>query len=214
MSNEQDEEILEAYLDDALSTDEVERIVRRLADDPALAAGLDALRQQRRARAAVWETLAPTEAEASVFAASVIHRIHRQRMIRRMSWATRLGGAAAACILMGLGGGWAMWGRPAAQTAQPITPVAVNTTMNSNSATNNSPGNDSQGQIHFVDNSTNQLPAGTYQVELTDDSGKVLAVQKFNKLEEAQHFAQDLGQVVARQQDVQNGHVTLVSDHF
>jgi hypothetical protein len=42
----------------------------------------------------------------------------------------------------------------------------------------------------------------------------VLTVQKFNKLEEAQHFAQDLGQVVERQQDVQNGRAMLVSDHF
>jgi len=210
MLSEQDQELLEAYLDDALSPDEVERVAKRLADGPALTAELAAIRQQRRMRAAVWESLAPSEAEASTFAASVIRGIRRQRMMWRMSWITRLGSAAAACILMGLGGGWYLWGRMPAQSTPPALtpPVAVNTTAN-NSASNNTP-----GQIHFVANAANELPAGAYQVELTDDSGNVLAVQKFDKLEEAQHFAQDLGQVVERQQDVQNGHVTLVSDHF
>jgi anti-sigma factor RsiW len=209
MLSEQDEELLEAYLDDALSHDEVERTARRLADEPALAAELDALRQQRRVRAAAFASLEPTEAEASAFAASVVRGIHRERMKFRMSWVTRLSGAAAACILMGLGGGWYLWGRsaPSSVVQSPVTPVAVNTQNNSASTGN------ARGQIQFG-NMANELPAAPYQVELTDDHGTVVAVQKFDKLEEAQHFAQDLGQVEERRQDVQNGHVTLVSDHF
>ncbi len=202
MFSEQDEELLEAYLDDALSSDEVERISRRLTDDPALTAALDSLRKQRRARMAVWESLEPGETEASAFAAKVVRNCRRQRLMSSVSWFTRVGGAAAACILVGLGGGWYMWGRaPGAQPGQ--TPVAVSTLAPA-----------PQRQIQFVSQPASDLPAGAYQVELTDDSGKVLAVQKFNKLEEAQHFAQDLGKVVERQQDVENGHVTLVSDHF
>jgi anti-sigma factor RsiW len=210
MLSEQDEELLEAYLDDSLSNDEVERIDRRLADEPALAGELDVLRQQRRVRAAAFASLEPSEPEASAFAASVVRKIHRERMKFRLSWVTRLSGAAAACILMGLGGGWYLWGHsaPSSVMQSPATPVAVNT-QNNNASPANPP-----GQIHFVGNVTkegNQLP---YQVELTDDRGNVVAVQKFNKLDEAQHFARDLGQVEERRQDVQSGHVTLVSDHF
>lgn len=205
MLSEQDEEFLEAYLDDALSPDEVERVARRLTEEPELTGALDALRRQRRARVAAWESLEPGEAEASAFATKVIRGVHRQQFMSRMSWVTRLGGVAAACMLMGLGGGWYMWGRSSASPALPAPArVAVDTTHSS----------PAQGEIQFVNQPTNDLAAGTYQVELTDDSGKVLAVQKFNKLEEAQHFAEDLGRVVERQQDVQNGHVTLVSDHF
>lgn len=204
MLSDQDQELLEAYLDDALSPDEVERIARRLTDEPELASALDALRRDRRARVAAWESLQPDEAEASAFAKNLIRSMHRQRMMSRMSWVTRLSGAAAACMLMGLGGGWYVWGRPVASVhTSAVTPVAVN-------SQNEHP----PRQIQFVNQPVNDLAAGTYQVELTDDSGKVLAVQKFNKLEEAQHFAQDLGRVVERQQDVQNGHVTLAADHF
>lgn len=222
MLSEQDQEFLEAYLDDALSSEEADRITARLEREPALVAELATLREQRRGRKAVWESLEPTEDQAGEFAVSVIRGVHRRRMMARMSWAGRLSGAAAACILVGLGSGWYMWGRgsAAANPSAGIATVSSNTTPTVTSpgmslASNNQNGQNSpDGQIQFVGQPAGGLPAGTYQVELTDDTGSVLAVQKFNKLDEAQHFAQDLGQVVERQQNVQNGHVTLVSDHF
>ena len=163
------------------------------------------MREQRRIRMEVWESLEPGDAEASSFATRVIRNIQRKQFMSRMSWVTRLSGAAAACLLMGLGSGWYMWGRsPASPSPYAPARVAVNTTHNA----------PAQREIQFVNQPGNDLAVGPYQVELTDESGKVLAVQKFNKLEDARHFAQDLGRVVERQQDVQNGHVTLVSDHF
>jgi anti-sigma factor RsiW len=197
MLSETDQELLEAYLDDALASDEVEAVARRLAQEPELATALDSARADRRQRGVLWAALEPSEANANAFAQSTLRAIRRRRIMVRVAWASRFGGAAAACLLMGLGGGWYMRGRGA--------PV-------SNSAVTN-PADGAQ-QVHFVESPNADLPPGAYQVALTDQNGNVLTVQKFNKLEEAQHFAQDLGQVVERQQDVQNGRAMLVSDHF
>jgi hypothetical protein len=213
MLSEQDEELLEAYLDDALSPEEVDRVAGRLSAEPRFNAALAELRQQRRQRAAVWESLEPSEERAGAFAASVIRAAHRRQWMSRVSWMSRLSGAAAACILVGLGSGWYVWGRGSVATGMPspsggapsvISPPGTSIASNAQNTQN--------GQIQFVDQ-TNGLPAGPYQVEILDGSGNVLSVQKFNKPDEAQHFAQDLGQVLERQQNVQDGHVTLVSDH-
>lgn len=200
MLEETDQQLLEAYLDDALAPDEVEQAARRLANEPPLAAALDAMRTARRQRGAVWSALEPAESSADAFAQSLIRSVRRRRLMARIVWTSRLGGAAAACLLIGLTGGWYLRGRGTVPTVVPGSEIASND-------------NNAQ-QVHFVDRPTGDLPAGGYQVALTDQNGNVLTVQKFNKLDEAQHFAQDLGQVVERQQDVQNGRAMLVSDHF
>src|SRR5580658_7816338 len=102
MPSETDQELLEAYLDDALGPDEVERAALRLAQEPELAAALDEMRAQRRQRAAIWAALEPSEAAASTLSQSMLRSIRRRRMMARLSWGSRLGGAAAACILVGL----------------------------------------------------------------------------------------------------------------
>jgi hypothetical protein len=198
MLRETDQELLEAYLDDALAPDEVEAVARRVAQEPELAAAVDAMRAERRQRAVVWAAMEPGEASANAFAQSTLRTIRRRRIMLRISWASRFGGAAAACLLIGIGGGWYMRGRG---TATPgLLPMA--------------PPDPGPQQVSYVTHPNADLPPGAYQVALTDQNGNVLTVQKFNKLEEAQHFAQDLGQVVERQQDVQNGRAMLVSDHF
>jgi len=214
MLSEQDEELLESYLDDALSPEEVDRVAGRLSAEPQFNAELAALRQQRRQRAAVWESLEPSEERAGAFAATVIRAAHRRQWMSRVSRMSRLSGAAAACILVGLGSGWYVWGRgPAATAIQSPSAGAPSVISPPGTSIASNTQNTQSGQIQFVDQTANGLPAGPYQVEILDGTGNVLSVQKFNKPDEAQHFAQDLGQVLERQQNVQDGHVTLVSDH-
>ena len=56
--------------------------------------------------------------------------------------------------------------------------------------------------------------APTYQVQITDDTGRVVAVQKFDSLEQAREFTDDLTKWQLRQQQLQQGQVVLVGDTF
>ena len=53
-----------------------------------------------------------------------------------------------------------------------------------------------------------------YQVELRDESGQVMAVQKFSTLEKAREFSNDLQQWQMIQERLLNGPVTKNSDKF
>ena len=54
----------------------------------------------------------------------------------------------------------------------------------------------------------------TYQVAITDDAGGVIAVQKFESLEQATEFSEDLQRWQERQERVRNGRVTIRSARF
>ena len=54
----------------------------------------------------------------------------------------------------------------------------------------------------------------TYQVAITDDAGGVIAVQKFESLEQATEFSEDLQRWQERQEGVRNGRVTIRSARF
>jgi len=56
--------------------------------------------------------------------------------------------------------------------------------------------------------------AGIFQVSLTDDAGKVVAVQKFDSLDKANEFARDLDIWQERQKQLQQGQLVLVADRF
>lgn len=201
MLTDQDLELLEAYLDDALPADEVERAAHRLSEDLALLAALQSMRAERTARAAVFTSLEPTPAEADAIAKNIIRAARRSRLIG-VGWrASQFAAAVAASILLGLGGGWFIWGRSHVSPSQAFPTVAVN----------NIP---SVAPQPVADSSIANLPPGPYQVALTDEHGNVLAVQKFNHLDEAKQFANDLGQAEERGQNVQNGKAMLVADHF
>ena len=64
-----DLELLEAWLDDALSASDVQRVGQRLASEPELAAEMARLRVERAARLAVWQSMTPGETDAKRFAA-------------------------------------------------------------------------------------------------------------------------------------------------
>lgn len=189
-----DYDILEGYLDNSLSPDEMQAIAARLAAEPELAASLDALREERTLRQAAWKSYEPDELSVQRFAASTVRALRRQRVFSILTHFTRLAISAAACLALGISAGWFIWGRP-------IGSVPVSATITGPAA-------------NLASNSDHQSGAGTYQVAITDENGKVVAVQKFSGLDEAKAFADDLGRYEQRKLDVQDGKATLVSDKF
>ncbi len=62
--------------------------------------------------------------------------------------------------------------------------------------------------------STKPRAALTYDVSLTDEHGRVTAVQNFDSLEKAREFAKDLSQWQQRQQQMRDGAAVIVADQF
>lgn len=193
MVNETDLELIEAYLDDALTPDEVERLDRRLNTEPELSAAMGALRGERLMRTFVWQIQQPADSAADRVTARVVSEVRRRdRMRWRGRW-SRVAGAVAACILFGFVAGWLGRGR-----AQLLDESAMD-----------------RSAVHAISHTAMSLgPSGVYQVALTDDAGNVIAVQKFARYEEAKQFADDLATYEARRRQVQQGRAVLVSDQF
>jgi hypothetical protein len=72
MLSDSDLQLLNAYLDDALSADEVEELDLRLTVEAELSHTLNKLRAHRAARARVWRASEPSQATAARFATSVL----------------------------------------------------------------------------------------------------------------------------------------------
>ncbi len=183
------DELLSAYVDGELSADEERRVQQRLEAEPHLVAAVEALRADRRARAALWQSCEPDEASVQRLVNGVDHAIDRQT-----AWAYRLSrlrsiSAAAACIIVGVMIGRFTFGPGAAQPINPIagTPTPVVGTP--------------------VVNPLLQSPPA--QVRIVDGKGKV-TIQKFRSVEEAQHFVQEFQQWQAEQEQIQNGGGAMV----
>lgn len=54
----------------------------------------------------------------------------------------------------------------------------------------------------------------SYRVAITDEDGQVIAIQKFDSLEQATEFSDDLRQWQERQEQIRNGQVIVRSAHF
>jgi anti-sigma factor RsiW len=187
---ERDYELLDAHLDDALSPIDAEHLRTRLAAEPELAAALETLRAERAARAEVWRSMEPTTAQAAAIATSVLRSGRRSELLRRTGRHIAALAAAAACIAVGWFGRGVVAGG-AANSLGGSSATALNTAS---------------------------LPAaradGTYRVALTDSAGNVVAVQMFNRPDEAQRFATDLAQWQATQQQPRPTQLRSVSDEF
>jgi anti-sigma factor RsiW len=197
MVSETDLEILEAYLDDELSAGEVVRLDQRLALEPALAAALQAQRSARAVRGALFKTLEPDDALADRVAEDVFAAVRRRAWNRRIIRLAKVAGAVAASIVIGFTVGWVGRGRgPQASVIAEFPHPA-------------------KSEGHIVAHSPKPGDAAqTYQVALTDEEGNIVAVQKFNRVEDARQFADDLGQFEARRQQVEEGRPMLISDRF
>lgn len=187
-----DLELLEAYLDDALSPGQVQHVAQRLLDEPELAVAMHDLRAQRTLRIAVWRSLDPGDHGALPIADQVARRVRRIELRRRVFRVARSGAAVAAAILV-FGGGWFVGhsrSDPSAEEVPGAAAVAKASAVGANAA------------------------GGRFEVPLLDRAGHVIAVQKFAREDDARRFADDMLRYEARRRQVQNGGAVLVSDHF
>jgi hypothetical protein len=172
MSSDRDLELIEAYLDDALSAEEVERLDRRLSSEPDLSELLHAQRTSRAFRLAAYQSDAPRDSEAKQLSARIIAEVFRRQRMRIVGRCLRIAGALAACILFGFVAGWLGRGRADIEnTETSMRAVHADLTLD---------------------------PIGVYQVSLTDDSGSVIDVRTFSQYEQARRYADDLAGYEAR----------------
>jgi anti-sigma factor RsiW len=175
-NDDDDRELLEMYLDDELSADQLDQFRARLATDPAVAAEVENLRLERQLRAALFNSLEGGEEAVVERALAEVHGLD-QRHQRRAGQARKLryAMAAAALIIVGFLVGWmgATGGKSNASASEP-----------------------------------------PYRVEILDESGQVMAVQKFATLEKAREFSDDLQQWQVRQERLLNGQVTVHSAKY
>jgi len=192
-------QLLEAYLDDELSTDEVDALRERLIEEPELASALATLRESRSLRQKVYASLEPGELAVTDAVADVQTSVrNRLRWRRTMSDALRYS-AAAACLVIGLTVGSQFNGQSAPNPYQP-------------SANNDRPaiagfgGNNYQTQTRPV---TDRLvlgedpgPASPVRFEpltprtvvLKDPQGRIIAATEFTTAAEARQFIEELQQ--------------------
>lgn len=191
--SEFDLELLEDYLDDALSPIQVEHVARRLGDEPELALAMHELRAARVLRAAAWRTLEPSEAEAADVTNCVTQVVRGAERVHRLWRGAWVGGGIAAAVGVFVAG-WLIHGsgdpRPQARDVQPTplpSPAAI---------------------------AVREPAAAAFHVALLDSQGNVIPVQKFSKADDARQFAQDLIVFENRRQEAQQGSAMLVSDRF
>jgi anti-sigma factor RsiW len=182
--SENDLELLEAYLDDALSMGEADQLRARLANDAELAGALERVRAERATRRTFFASLEPDDSTIAKLTAQVRASMARRRYFSRVLRLGRYITAAAACVVAGfLARGW--FDHP-----------------NPNQTANGNPNNTKIEKIEI------------YQVTLRDDAGHVVGVQKFNSLEKAQEFAADLARWQSHSERLASGRFVVHSDRF
>src|SRR5580692_8620207 len=193
--SENELELLETYLDEALPAGEAEALRQRLVVESELAGAAAELRSQRALRAAVWSSLEPTDTASEQMAWRIRGAMTDQHSGLSSWWTARVGSVAAACIVLGFFAGWMGRGGsagPAGTVSQNTAPaVAVN--QNNNVA----------------------MPALAvpFRVPVTNEYGQVVDWQQFPDAEQAKTFMENLrtapgAAVVAPQND----QVKLVSE--
>lgn len=194
LPSELDSELLEAYLDDALSPAQVEHVAQRLLAEPELAQAMHEVRALRALRNAAWREHEPTDAEAAMSADRVAAYVRRDRR-RHVAWrAVRVGAAVAAALAVFLAG-WLIRGPGSSG-------VLAGPTLAASDAAHDP-------------SSSGSAPLGArFQVAIIDNDGRVVAVQKFSRIEEARQFADDVMRMEARRRQLREGGPMLVSDRF
>lgn len=185
---ENDLEMLDGYLDDALEMGEVEALRARLAGDVELASALEQVRSERAARRSFFAALEPDDAEVAKLTARVRASIDRRADFSRLLRPLRYLGALAACLAIGFFAR-GLLERPHAGDPSNLTVADRNRSV----------------QVEKLE---------SYQVTLRDDSGKIVGVQHFNSFEKAQEFAADLARWQSRSERLASGQFVLHNDRF
>ena len=189
-----DTELLEDYLDDALSPVQVEHVARRLAEEPELALAMHELRARRVLRAAAWRTLEPSESHSVQVAGRIANLVRRDALRQRLRQGLWIGSGAAAALML-LVAGWLSRG-PTTLTRLRLSRAEP-------------------PSVHGpAEPALQEAPTVSYRVALVDSQGRVTPVQKFSEVDQARDFAGDLARYQARCREAERGTAMLVSDHF
>lgn len=180
MMNEQDIELLETYLDGALEPAGVHSLERRLAAEPSLAAELQRLRNGRALRMQLWESFEPAEESSQRILDQIQAREARRAWYWRILDHRERIAAAAACIAVFLIG-W-QWGRNV--NAYRMVP---------------SGGANSQPVSLITQEQLPSSQGNVYEVRLNDASGKVVRVERFSSLQDAQRFIEEVKSQLLKQ---------------
>ena len=186
--NEQDIETIERYLDDALDMAEVEALRARLTGDGDLVAALERIRAQRTVRKAVFAGYEPEDAAVARVAQFSSNLVKRRQRGERWRGGMRYVAAAAACVALGF------FGRGLIDSRDPA------------------PG--SGGHMVAEGGHVNVEKVASYKVTLRDESGRVVAVQRFDSIEKAQEFAADLARWQSHSERLASGRFVLTADRF
>jgi hypothetical protein len=201
-SSDEDIQLLEAYLDDELSADEIDALRERLIEEPLLAASLANLRRDRSTRQQVFAMMEPGELAVSDTVIAV-----QKRVRNRMRWGGRMREsmryvAAAACVTLGvLIGAQATRQTPVTSPLAPVSGQTVASNDGKNGDLFPRPFSDDPGPatpVQFTGSLRPMLPAGTPRmVVLCDALGNPVSVQQFETAEQAREFVQDLYRAAA-----------------
>ena len=195
---DEDAQRLEALLDGELSPAEEAAVLAGIESDPDLARRLGELRHDRDARRQVFARLEPSDQDVDGLLSRVRRAAEREQIWTRRARRLRLAGALAACILVGFFTGWIGHAR----TPHSGPPVDGLTTIAPRPVSNGG-------------GAASAAPAGAfYRVQLTDEQGRVVAVQDFDTLEKARQFQDDVRRWQEWQRRVQQGDVQTTGSRF
>jgi len=187
------DELLSAFVDGELSTEEELALRPRLESEPALVAAIEALRADRSVRSALWKTYEPNEATVGRLIDRVDRAIDRQTVWSHRLSKIRTISAAAACIVLGVMIGRVTFGPHA---GRPVDSLVTQGPINGGTT------------VSFP---TVPQPAPTL-VRIVDGNGRPLTLQPFNSVEEARRFIQDLQQWQQEQEQIRKGGGSIVPE--
>ena len=198
--NDEDLDLLDTYLDDELGEADVLVLRDRLGTESELSAALTRLRTARQTRKTVFASVEPDEAGVERILQNVKTQARKQQTRARFNTYYRYIGAAAACIVIGFMTGWV--GRTTTNpsigidnSTDLISPIPV---VGSSRPPTLAP----NGGIGGIPSTPG---GGAFSVAVTDESGRVIAVQRFNTLAEARQFAEDMNTWQARSRPAREG---------
>ena len=186
---------LESYLDGALNPSEIDVVRARLTVDTDWSESLSTLKAERALRRLTFAALEPSEREADQFSTNLVSDLRRRQNQSKLWRGLRVIAAAAACLMFGLIGGWMLRDRA----------IAIDHNTTGSKVAVSSPAGHGETKVAKV---------VSYQVELTDENGRVTAVQTFDSLDKAKEFADDLSHWQERQSQLRNGSAIVVADRF
>ena len=201
--SEQDLELLEMLLDGELSDEHADELRRRIGQDPQMAQAMDRLRGEREVRQQIWRGLEPQEHELATLVSRVRGEIRRDQAWSRRARTLRYVSGLAACIVIGF-----IFGR-----FLPYGPNGSKPDRGSGVVFDVGPG---PVQEVSDDRSTfNARPRpGEFKVLLTDSLDRVIAEQRFNTLDEAREFTDDLNRLQNRTRPMRVSDTIFRKDQF